>query len=143
MPLAPDEAIIRKMFNTLTNDSTLQATFGGSVRLHANYAPPDPELPYFVHRLDTEKVDTGRRSGTYTLDWWDYSNSQSTSWDIERQVFILLDEQRFNTTEAGLLRISNEICNPIPESEPDIQHYTSRWSIRYFAKDLVEQINAR
>jgi len=116
---------------------------GGSVDLYPNYAPPDPEMPYLVHRLETEKVDTGRRNGSYHLDWWDYSGSQSTMWEIERRLFILLDDARFITTEAGLLRVSNEICNPVPESEPEIQHYTSRWNIRYFAKELVEEINSR
>lgn len=143
MALAPDEAIIQVTYNTLANDSDLQTAFGGSVRIHGNYAPQDPELPYFVHRVETEKDGKGDRNGRYYLDWWDYSGSQSTVWDIENRVFLLLDEKRFITTEAGLVKVNNEVCNPVPESEPKIQHYHSRWSARYFAKHFVEQINAR
>lgn len=143
MALAPDEAIIKVMFETLVNDTELQDIFGGTVRLFPNYAPPDPTLPYFVHRVETEKQSKGDRIGKYYLDWWDHSGSQSTVWDIENRVFLLLDEGRFITTEAGLVRVDNEICNPVPESEPEIQHYHSRWSARHFAKHFVEQINAR
>lgn len=143
MSIDPHEAIIQKFYNTITGDSDMQDLVGGTFHIYNDKAGKDPDLPYFVHEVSTEKIDTGRRRGTYVLDWYENSKKSSGVWDIRRRLFILLDEARLETTEAGLIRVNNQMCDPVPESEPGIQHYHSRWNIRYFASEIVGEINSR
>jgi len=148
--LDSDEAVIKILYNTLIGDSELQNILG-DFKIYNLHAGKDPEGDYFTHKLNSSKVDTGRRNGTYTLNWYTLSTdsngnkieSYSKAWDVKRRIFILLDDARLATQNAGVVRVSNNHCNPISEPEKGIQHYVSQWNIRYFAKELVEEINSR
>lgn len=148
--LDADEAVIKVLYNTLINDTGLQDILG-DFNIYNVHAGKDPEGDYFTHKLNSSKVDVGTKNGTYTLNWFTLSTdgsgnkieSYSKAWSVKRRLFILLDDARLITEDVGLVRISNNNCNPISEPEKGIQHYASQWSIRYFAKETVEQINAR
>lgn len=145
MVLAPDEAVIKVMYERITGDSNLEDITGGSVRLYGDGdVPADPTFPYLVYDFRYDKIDKGRRDGDYLLDWFDDSGNSLTAWDIERALLVLLDEIQIDTDEAGLVTINNDFCNKVPEpSDSDVVHYASRWSIKFFAKDIVQEINSR
>lgn len=128
--LDTQESLLTALYTRLTDDSTLKTAMGNEVRLFLTWAKPDATFPYLVHRIDMRAGGIWPlRMGTYLIDAWTNSPSASSMVAIRKRLIELLDEYQFNTTDVKNCKLSLETDGFIPETEPDIFHYTLQFSI--------------
>ncbi len=127
------ESLLTKFYNTLTADSTLKSSMGGSVTIQPNRAKPDTAMPYIVHRLDmTAREPYPARSGMYLIDIWSDSPNASEILSIRKRVIELLDELQFNTDEAKNCELHLQTDGFIPEDAENIWHYTVQFNLTFW-----------
>jgi hypothetical protein len=140
------ERLLTQIYSTLTADATLKTAMGGTVRLYPVWAVPDATFPYLVQRLDMAPPPDGifpQRRGTLIIDIWSNSSNASELVAIRQRIIGLLDELQFNTTEVKNVKIRLDTDGFIPESEPDIYHYTLQFTMRLWRQSELTTILAR
>jgi len=137
-------AITRAFYVKITEDATMQTVLGTPVALYRIMAPPDPDMPYLVHRLSLGSPLL-HGSHTYLLDVWDcaaLANSYSPS-RVDAAVDrlkILLHFWRFTTASseigAGIMEWFSG--GYIPTDANNVFHYATQWTIRFgAARDIT------
>jgi len=117
---------------------------GGTVHCYLVWAKTDADFPYLVHRLDLRAGGIwAERIGTYTLDIWSYSTTASEILAIRKRIVELLDRYQFNTTEVKNVRLNLLSDGFIPETEPDIWHYTLLFDVSLWRQSEAVQILSR
>lgn len=130
MTIDIQESLISALYARLTADTTLKTNMGGTVRCYLVWAKTDATFPYLVHRLDMRAGDIWpEKKGTYIIDIWSYSPSATEIVAIRKRVIELLDQLLFNTTEVKNVYMELTSDGFIPETEPDIWHYSLLFSI--------------
>ncbi len=125
------ESVLTALYNRLTADATLKTAMGGAVAIYPVGAKPDAEFPYLVHRLDMRAGEPfPERAGTYLIDAWSNSPIATQVVAIRKRIIELLDEYQFNTTDVKNIKVALQADGFVPESEPDIWHYTMQFNIR-------------
>lgn len=124
---------LTKIYTTLTDDATLKAAMGGTVRLSLTWAPPDETFPYLVHRIDLTgwSVDhSPLRRGTYIIDIWSDSTNANEIFAIRKEVMRLLNGLQFTTAEVDMAMLWLQTDGFIPEATQNIWHYTMQFNVR-------------
>lgn len=144
MTLDIQESLLTAIYTRLTADATLQTNMGGSVSLYPVWAKPDAAFPYLVHRIDMRAGEIWpERFGVYLIDIWSNSPIATEIVAIRKRIIELLDEYNFNTTDVKNVMLSLETDGFIPETEPDIWHYSLQFSFRLWRQSEMVYINSR
>jgi len=142
--LDTQESVLTAVYTLLVADTTLKTAMGGTVRLYPVWAPPDATFPYLVNRLDMIASDPfPARAGTYIVDIWSNSVAASEIVAIRKRLIELLDEYMFNTTDVKNIKLMLQTDGFIPETEPDIWHYTIQFNVRLWRQSEFLYINNR
>ena len=144
MVIDTQKSIITYIYGVLTEDISLKATMGDTVRLALTWAKPDCEFPYLVHRLDiSARPFYPECDATYYLDIWSDSPDADETLAIRKRIIELLDELEFSTDEANRARFTLQTDAFIPEMEQGIWHYAFMFNLRYFRVAEIDAINSR
>jgi len=139
------KSILDYIYTLLTSDATLKAAMGGTVNLYHTWATPDATFPYLVNRLDIRSTEFfPNQISTYYIDIWsDNSDSNAEVLPIRQRIIGLIDELQFDTTECVNGKIWKQTDGFIPETEPDIWHYTMQFNLRFYRKSETSVIISR
>ncbi len=139
------QALITKIYNTLTTNSTLQSLMGGTVRCFLTWADVDAQFPYLVHRIDMANVAdwSPQRRCTYYLDIWSDSPNASETLAIRKQVMSLLDNLDSSVDETSEFFMWIQTDGFIPESTPNIWHYTMQFNLTYLRDEQIGTVLKR
>lgn len=132
------QAIITALYTRLTGDTTLKSVLGATFGCYRVMAPVDPDLPYFVHRLDM-RGDLLHGTHTYLLDLWYYGADSATVDSAIDRIKILLHAWRFKTASDEAQGVLEWFSGGyIPTDAADVWHYATQWVIRYeAARDIT------
>ena len=129
MTLDTQKSLLTHIWTLLTDDATLKAAMGGTVRCYLAWAEEDAEFPYLVHRIDIRREPGTHviQRGTYYLDIWSDSPNADEILSIRQRLIQILDELIFSTDDVA--RVHMEIMSDgfIPETEQGIWHYATLW----------------
>ncbi len=138
------ESLLTALYTRLTADATLQTAMGGSVSLYPVWAKPDATFPYLVQRIEMRAGDIWpERFGTYLVDIWSNSPIATEIIAIRKRIIELLDEYQFNTTDVKNVKLSLQTDSFVPETEPDIWHYTFQFNLALWRQSETVYIISR
>lgn len=136
-------AVLTEVFNELRDDVELNDIMG-DVRITNVWASPDAEFPYLVYRLNTMPQDPPIvTQGTLTLDIWDYQQTATRLYEMRRRIIELLDQQRFENDDCGVIRLFKGMDMDIPEDTQYVWHRTIDFRVRYTRNTEFEPVLAR
>ena len=123
------KSLMTYIWDLLTEDTTLKAAMGDTVRCYLTWAPPDAAFPYLVHRLDIRRHPGTHviQNAAYYLDIWSDSPNADEILAIRERLIQLLDELVFSTDDVKLVHIEIVSDSFIPETEQGIWHYATLW----------------
>lgn len=143
-------AIITALWNLIKGDPQLQGIMAHHPPhqewLHLNWAETDAPFPYMVHRLELNVQQPWPiAEATYFLDLWDDSPNAGRLYVMRGRLVTLLDRCRIEVPGQEIMaaRVFLQAGGSVPEPEPGIQHYTTRWAIRFARAAEVEAITER
>lgn len=125
-------AIMAKVWTTITEDDEMQDICGGEVRLTPVWAQPDSPFPYLVYRL-THAVQEpwAVANGVLTIDVWDYGQTHDRLMQLRGRIIELLDRERFEVAEAGVVRVGLTFDQSITEETQYIWRRTMDFNLRF------------
>ncbi|OPZ77306.1 MAG: hypothetical protein BWY79_01231 [Actinobacteria bacterium ADurb.Bin444] len=147
--------LLGQMFDVLTVDSTLVATFGawdGTTNpwLYPVWAKPDAPMPYICHRFELRANDGEwvTRTGTYLVDIFSSSNKADEALAIRDRCMTLLDQQSWDISSGGTeyvtaLRLSLQTDGFVPEDTEDTWHYVLQFNCRLVRRGEINSILTR
>jgi len=128
--------LITQLYTTLTDNATLKAAMGGTVRLYLTWAEPDAIFPYLVHRLEeTLPMWSPEHEGTYLIDIWSDSENADEILAIRSQIITLIDELEYAAVsehDGAWFWLRSGMF--VPEPEQGIWHF----NLTFDMKVLVE-----
>ena len=131
--------LMTQLFTTLTDDATLKAAMGGTVRLYPTWAPPDATFPYLVHRIDFNVPEwSPERLGTYLIDIWSDSPNADEILAIRAQLIFLVDELYYSAVsehDGAWFWLQSDMF--VPEPEEGIWHYNISWNMKVLKESEV------
>lgn len=137
-----NKKLITQLYTTLTDDATLKAAMGGTVRLYYTMAKPDAIFPYLVHLIRfTQPTWSPETEGQYLIDIWSDSENADEILAIRSQLVTLIDELYYAATDehdGAWLWLQSAI--PIPESAENIWHYNITFNMKVLVLSEVEWV---
>lgn len=126
--------LLTQLSTTLTENETLQAAMGDTVRLYITWAKPDAVFPYLVHRLDLVNLTDWSpvRTGIYLIDIWSQEDTPVELLAIRSQIITLIDELYYGAVDehdGAWFWLQSDMF--VPEPEEGIWHYNISFNIKY------------
>lgn len=144
-------AIHSWIFDELTNDSVLQALFGGTVPVFKKNAEPDTEPPYIVQEGDTRPGAIA--IGTLTIHVWAIGSSDTFMLDVSDRIKARLDGRFLKSipnAKSVRFRMQFELTvpeqgqrNSAPNTLERIRHLVQRYSVRWTDTAHIQAVLAR
>lgn len=108
------------------------------------WAKQDSPFPYIVYRLESIEGNHWNKRTRYAyIDIWDYREGGSTVTvdKIAREIKNILHMLKTSDDEWGAMQVRFDNDGYVPEDEDYIIHYASRYRIRAWDKDFIENSN--
>lgn len=130
-------AIISK----ISCDSNVQARLGNPARIYNVMAPSNTLFPYALVRTltDTPSDTIGGvgNSTTVSIDIYTQSSSEGECEDLNDIFKSILHRQPLTVTGCETVYVLYEFGEPVGDPDPTVQHFTSRYRVRYMVKTMV------